>query len=324
MRHRAIVAAITLLAMPGTAALAQSTGANSGSADGWVAGVHAGYNWQSGAPVFGIETDISGTALKTNFNTALTGNVIPVPTANTSANIDYFGTLRGRLGWSAGSLLFYGTGGLAYGSVDLNSTLVTPQATSAVQVTDLRIGWVAGAGIEYKWLPNVIFSLNYQYVDLGTETFSVPVAVSPSAAQSGTEHARLQAVTVGVSWLFTPDGKGAHGPWQGAYIGGHAGGDWGNTTSASYLGQVLLSDIRLKRDITLIGHLDDGLGLYRYRYVWGDTVYVGVMAQEVAGVRPDAVALGDDGYLRVDYRKLGLQLRTQAEWDALTYEIAIE
>ena len=49
------------------------------------------------------------------------------------------------------------------------------------------------------------------------------------------------------------------------------------------------SDIRLKRDIAVIGRLDSGLGLYRYRYLWGDTVYVGVMAQEVALIRPEAV-----------------------------------
>ena len=42
------------------------------------------------------------------------------------------------------------------------------------------------------------------------------------------------------------------------------------------------SDIRLKRDITQVGELDSSVGLYRYRYHWSDTTYVGVMAQEVA------------------------------------------
>src|SRR5262249_19735401 len=62
-----------------------------------------------------------------------------------------------------------------------------------------------------------------------------------------------------------------------------------------------LSAIRLKRDIALIEHLDNGLGLYRFRYVWSDESYVGVMAQEVAAVAPEAVMVGPDGYLRVDY-----------------------
>ena len=78
------------------------------------------------------------------------------------------------------------------------------------------------------------------------------------------------------------------------------------------------SDIRLKRDITLVGRLKNALGLYRYRYLWSDTVYVGVMAQEVALVHPEAIvrsAVG--GYLRVDYGRLGLKLMTLPEWSAL-------
>ena len=131
-------------------------------------------------------------------------------------------------------------------------------------------------------------------------------------------------MTLGVSWLSSPDGKGPHAPWEGNYIGGQAGGDWGNRTSASYVGPLPPSDIRLKRDIVLVGHLDNGLALYRYRYFWSDAVYVGVMAQEVAEKMPNAVTIGEDGYLRVDYQTLGLQLRTQAEWDALTYGIRLD
>lgn len=74
------------------------------------------------------------------------------------------------------------------------------------------------------------------------------------------------------------------------------------------------SDIRLKQDISAVGRTPDGLQLYRYRYIGDHTVYVGVMAQEVAERRPDAVMRGGDGYLRVDYRKLGLQLLTFEEW----------
>ena len=76
------------------------------------------------------------------------------------------------------------------------------------------------------------------------------------------------------------------------------------------------SDIRLKRDIAQVGELDSGVGLYRYRYLWSDTIYVGVMAQEVAAVKPDSVLRGADGYLRVDYRRLGLRLQTWDQWVA--------
>ena len=73
------------------------------------------------------------------------------------------------------------------------------------------------------------------------------------------------------------------------YVGGRAGGAWGLDTDATYSSTIVVSDIRLKRDVALIGRRSDGLGLYRYRYLWSDTVYVGVMAQEVALLHPDAI-----------------------------------
>jgi hypothetical protein len=82
-----------------------------------------------------------------------------------------------------------------------------------------------------------------------------------------------------------------------------------------------LSDIRLKRDIVLMDRLPNGLGLYRYRYLWSDTAYVGVMAQEVALIRSDAVVRGSDSYLRVDYAALGLPFQTFDEWAAAKQEI---
>ena len=57
-----------------------------------------------------------------------------------------------------------------------------------------------------------------------------------------------------------------------------------STTAEPRTRQPRLSDIRLKRDIAQVGELDSGVGLYRYRYLWSETIYVGVMAQEVAAV----------------------------------------
>jgi hypothetical protein len=70
----------------------------------------------------------------------------------------------------------------------------------------------------------------------------------------------------------------------------------------------------LKRDIVFLARLDNGIGLYRYRYIWSDTLYVGVMAQEVMAIVPDAVHLARDGFMRVDYGRLGLCLLTWDEW----------
>jgi hypothetical protein len=76
------------------------------------------------------------------------------------------------------------------------------------------------------------------------------------------------------------------------------------------------SDRRLKRDVVLLTRRRDGIGIYRYRYLWSDTVYVGVMAQEVAAVRPDAVMRHADGFMRVNYARLGMRLLTWSEWQA--------
>jgi len=77
------------------------------------------------------------------------------------------------------------------------------------------------------------------------------------------------------------------------------------------------SDICLKEDIVPLGRLDNGIGLYRFRYRGGDhTTYVGVMAQDVQTIVPDAVSRGRDGYLLVDYDRLGLRFLTWEEWVA--------
>lgn len=88
------------------------------------------------------------------------------------------------------------------------------------------------------------------------------------------------------------------------------------TSQPAASASVMASDRRLKRDIRRVGHLANGLGLYRYRYLWSATPYVGVMAQEVVELDPQAVVRGTDGYLRVDYARLGLRLKTWDEWAA--------
>jgi opacity protein-like surface antigen len=234
---------------------------------------------------------------------------------NTSAKIDWYGTVRGRAGWASGNFLFYGTGGLAYGHVDLSSTYNALFLSTTAQTSSVRAGWVAGAGIEYLLQPNLTLNLGYQYVDLGTVSLASSTTVGGNTiSQTASARAAFHVATLGLSWRFSPANTAS---WQGMYLGGQAGGAWGDNTSANYTSVSIPSDARLKRDIALVGRRDDGLGLYRYRYLWSDTVYVGVMAQEVALVHPDAVVRDAlDDYLRVDYGRLGLKLMTLPEWDA--------
>jgi hypothetical protein len=75
--------------------------------------------------------------------------------------------------------------------------------------------------------------------------------------------------------------------------------------------------MRLKEDIVPLARLDNGLELYRFRYKGSDhTAYVGVMAQEVQKIDPSAVSRDRDGYLMVDYDRLGIDFMTWNEWVA--------
>jgi hypothetical protein len=114
---------------------------------------------------------------------------------------------------------------------------------------------------------------------------------------------------------------GGHGGRVSAAGGGFHGGGGGGRGGG---GGGRRSDIALKYDIVLLGHLANGLGYYRFSYLGSRKAYVGVMAQEVQGVMPDAVTRGGDGYLRVYYEKLGLTFRTYRDWLADGARIPVE
>jgi hypothetical protein len=105
------------------------------------------------------------------------------------------------------------------------------------------------------------------------------------------------------------------GGFGGARAGGFGGGGrGGGGRGGGRGGGARRSDMRLKHHIVLLGRLDDGLGYYRFVYNGGHTAYVGVMAQEVQAVTPDAVTRGADGYMRVSYDRLGLPFETYKQW----------
>jgi len=97
--------------------------------------------------------------------------------------VDYLGTVRGRLGWLATpGLLVYGTGGLAYGEVKASTTIfqsiaptlagVTPNFGTGSGVSQTRTGWTAGGGVEWMLDPHWSFKAEYLYYDLGTVTYN--------------------------------------------------------------------------------------------------------------------------------------------------------
>ena len=162
--------------------------------DGINGGAQAGYNWQAANWVFGLEADIQGSTQQDNKTCILA--CTEGLTAAYDATLPWFGTVRGRLGYSVGSTLFYATGGLAYGSVKtkINTrSFVGPVVTQSFEHT--KTGWTAGAGIETPFTllgllgPNWTTKAEYLYVDLGSTSDSFFIGALPTTAtRSVTEH----------------------------------------------------------------------------------------------------------------------------------------
>jgi outer membrane immunogenic protein len=162
------------------------TSTGSSNLDGILGGGQAGYNWQTQSWVWGLEADIQATGEKGGRGfTCPTGTctpstffvgalVFPIPgpavAENMNQTIDWFGTVRGRVGFLATpKILFYGTGGLAYGAVNSNLNLATPTgALNRFSATDTKVGYAIGGGIEGVLSGNWTAKLEYLYVDLGT------------------------------------------------------------------------------------------------------------------------------------------------------------
>ena len=227
--------------------------------DSWLAGAQIGYSWQQGSFVYGLQTDLSGTHLRSTSTNGLSDSVAPLagyvyPTGNASANVDWYGTLRGRVGVAVGSFMFYGTGGLAYGGVGLSNNYNPGSGATTLgvlngQTSGVRAGWVVGAGGEYLLTQNLSVNFEYLYVDLGTVNLAAQSSPVLGNGTSASAHAQFQTITVGLNWHFLPPepavassshGRGhnpavvpASSPWQGIYVGGHVGGAQGNSLSVT-------------------------------------------------------------------------------------------
>ena len=172
--------------------------------DGIIGGVQAGYNWQAANWVFGLEADIQGSTQQDNKTCVafcLPGGV----SAAYDATLPWFGTVRGRLGYSVGSTLFYATGGLAYGAIKTKihtNSLAGPVTQS---FSNTNTGWTAGAGIEtpFRLLgllgPNWTTKAEYLYIDLGSTSDTFTFGATPATAtRSVTEH----VFRTGISYHF--------------------------------------------------------------------------------------------------------------------------
>lgn len=139
--------------------------ANGGSQGYVLGGGQIGYNYQL-SPLFvaGLETDFQGTS---------------------SRNLDWFGTVRGRLGITplSPNLLVYGTGGFAYGEVRDGWNTVNNVGT----------GWTAGGGVEWAFHPNWSAKVEYLYTDLSGGN---------NGWWGGSRHSKSNTVRVGLNYHF--------------------------------------------------------------------------------------------------------------------------
>jgi outer membrane immunogenic protein len=149
-----------------------SVASNPAKPSGFVGGVQAGYNWQSGSFVFGLEGDIQATGAEETF--------APWKFSN-----PWFGTVRGRAGFAFNNVMFFGTGGLAFGELRATTFGFSESHTNA--------GWTLGAGAEMGLAPNWSAKIEYLYVDLANSNFVI------TGASNGY---RFGLIRAGVNYRF--------------------------------------------------------------------------------------------------------------------------
>jgi outer membrane immunogenic protein len=184
---------------------------------GFIGGGQAGYNWQTGAFVIGVETDFDGSTVGRDFHFSsapfagpfFTGDVLNV---NAKADLSWLGTTRARLGWVAtpdNRLMIYATGGVAYGggSAHFNVFDSTTGAFFQGSPSSTRVGWTIGGGVEYAVTNNVTIKGEYLYASLGSDhinTVANLIAASefPLAVATARLTYNASIVRAGVNYKF--------------------------------------------------------------------------------------------------------------------------
>jgi outer membrane immunogenic protein len=162
---------------------------------GFVGGAQFGYNHQWGAWFGGLEVDISGANVKGQANVAVFPStpIVTTPAIVTqSENFHLLGSARARigfLGWR--NLLLYGTGGLAWTSLE--------QSTSE---TRTEFGWAAGAGGELKITDHWLFRVEYLHYDFGNAPTASASTTTVTFASSQAGHLTVDVVRAGLSLRF--------------------------------------------------------------------------------------------------------------------------
>jgi outer membrane immunogenic protein len=176
-------------------------------ASGAVGGAHAGYNFQTGLAVFGVEGDLEWAGIQGE--TRLSGSSgFPGYSITSSLDVAFQGSVRGRLGFALlDRMMVYGTAGLAFANVEntYSATLPpgnifgAPAGTSTSKFDETRWGWTVGAGLEYAIMSNWTARLEYRYTSYG----AYKNAAAFLAPASSSEHdPDFHTVRIGASYHF--------------------------------------------------------------------------------------------------------------------------
>jgi outer membrane immunogenic protein len=160
---------------------------------GGIFGGYAGYNWQNGSLVLGVETDVHWVGAKAT-QSYFTGLGPFITTATQTDEVRWLGSTRLRAGLDFQSTLFYLTGGVAYGNVRDNVTVLNgaggifgPPAGSvrtSWNQDQTRVGWTAGFGVEHMF-GNWVGRADVRYTDLGHSTVNCVPGVPVGACTAG-------------------------------------------------------------------------------------------------------------------------------------------
>ena len=178
---------------------------------GFAGGGQLGYNWQTGAFVYGVEADLSGLDAggTSGFLAALPG-ALYVNQGWAKTSVDWLATARLRAGYAVDRLLMYATAGLAFGGASASSGSVGTDGftvdTFAGSSSSTRVGWTAGGGGEYAFTDHWIGRVEALYYDLGSANYAVAAQNAQTIAEglSVTAHHRFDGALarVGLSYKF--------------------------------------------------------------------------------------------------------------------------
>ena len=175
--------------------------------EGGFGGGQAGYNWQMGRWLVGLEADIDAADIGRTSLVSFPGGAGLDPTSSTGRDhIDWFGTFRGRFGVTANNVLFYGTAGLAFGGTHTSATIVdllsVRNGNFIGSTSDTRVGWAAGAGIEWGLARNWTLKAEYLHVDLGNTNVTLSDPNFPGNTAVYRFNHQFDTVRLGANYLF--------------------------------------------------------------------------------------------------------------------------